>query len=97
MTRTLAAFVALALLAGCVQSYGRHDVGDLSCDQIQGGLSDLNHERRALGLGSLLGGIAVAITMGPWVSVPVILAPSLRGDRGEFALSVAEVLKRCES
>ncbi len=92
----LAPLAAVALLAGCVQSYGPHDVGDLSCDQIQDGLSDLNLERQAIGLGSLLGGIAVAITAGPWVAVPVILAPSLRGDRGEFALSVAEVLKRCE-
>ena len=84
------------LLAACVQSYSPQDVRNLSCDEIQNGLSSLNHERKALGLGAILGGIAVAAAAGPWVAVPVFLTPSLRGDRGEFALSVAEVLRGCE-
>ena len=96
MAKILLALATLALLSGCVQSYSPRNVGNLSCDEIQGGLSSLNHERQAIGLGSLLGGIAVAVAAGPWMAVPVILAPSMRGDRGEFALSVAEVIRRCE-
>ena len=97
MTRTLAALAALALLSACATTYGPRDVRPLSCDEIQGALSDLNFERKAAGFTSLVAGIGVAVALGPWAAVPVILAPSLRGDRGEFALSVAEVLRGCES
>ena len=85
------------ILAACATTYGPTNVRPLSCDEIQGALSDLNFERKAIGFGSLLGGIGVAVALGPWAAVPVILTPSLRGDRGEFALSVAEVLRGCES
>lgn len=97
MTKLPLALAALALLTACAQSYGPQDVRHLSCGQIQAGLNDLGHERQAIGLGALLGGIGVGLIGGPWLAVPVLLAPSLRGDRGEFALNVAEVLRGCES
>lgn len=86
---------ACLLLTACAQSYGPPDVRALNCHEIQAAQGALDLERKALGLGSLLGSIAVAVTAGPWVALPVVLAPSFRGDRGEFALGVAEVLRQC--
>lgn len=94
--KALAIGTMALLLAACATTYGPSNVKPLSCEQIHEAQGDLNFERQAIGAGSLLGGIAVAITAGPWLAVPVILLPALRGDRGEFALGVAEVLRRCE-
>ena len=97
MKKLICSAALVTVLAACATTYGPRDVRSLSCDEIQGALSNLNFERKATGFTSLIAGIGVAVALGPWAAVPVILAPSLRGDRGEFALSVAEVLRGCVS
>ena len=94
--RSLLALAALAFLAGCATSFGPSDVRGLSCTEIQAAQSHLQLERKAVGVGSLLGSIVVAVAAGPWAAVPVVLVPGLRGNRGEFVLDVAEVIKECE-
>lgn len=95
--KRILSILALALtISACASSaYQPDTVGQLSCDEVRTGLSELARERQAISIGALLGGIAIALSAGPWVAVPVLLAPGARGDRGEFALGVIEVVKGC--
>lgn len=71
------------------------DVGRLSCAEIEAGLDSLSLERNVIAGGSLAGATALAIFVTPWAALPMALLPSARGDRGEFALKVGEVVKGC--
>ena len=89
-----AAIAVLALLGACA-SYSPIDVAEMSCAQLyeaQGSVKASN----IIQVGAVGGaGLAAALFIAPWATIPIAMAAAAGDDNGAFAISVGQVVKKC--
>ena len=87
--------LAIVVVTACTPNISPYEASNLSCLEISDSLGELSLERNTTTVLGIAGATAIGVLFGPWFAIPAILAPNLRGDRGEFALKVTRVIKKC--
>ncbi len=95
-TAALTAIAVLALLGACT-SYSPIDVAEMTCTELheaRGNVKATNVVQVGLVGGA---GLAAALFIAPWATIPIAMAAAAGDDNGAFAISVGQVVKKCSA
>ena len=88
------AIAALAFLGACA-SYSPIDVADMSCAELYEAKSQVKTSNIAQVGAVGVVGLTAALFIAPWATIPIGMAAAAGNDSGAFAISVGQVVKKC--
>lgn len=88
------AILALAFLGACA-SYSPLDVAEMTCAELHEAKGNVrvNNIAQVGAVGVVA--TAAALFVAPWAAIPIGMAAAAGDDNGAFAISVGQVVKKC--